>query len=240
MNRICKALCIALVYIFVLGGVLFAVLWGSKTITTVSEGAPIVRQNCVIIDAGHGGVDGGAVSCTGVYEKEINLSIALRLNDLMHLIGIHTEMIRTTDISVYTSGSSIAAKKSSDLKERVRIVNETDNAILLSIHQNHYTDSRYSGAQMFYAKTDGSRELAQMLQQEFSRALDPDNNRQIKKAAGLYLMEHVQKPAVLVECGFLSNPSEEALLRTAEYQKKICCVVASACSIYFAKGKDAT
>ena len=116
-------------YAIILLGFLMSGLFGSRIITVISENAPIQSGHCFIIDAGHGGVDGGAVSCTGVYESQINLQIALRLNDLMHLLGLNTKMIRSTDISVYTSGESRAAKKSSDLKERVRIVNETDHAI---------------------------------------------------------------------------------------------------------------
>ena len=118
-------------------GILLLAMLGNKAVTVLSENAPLKSRHCFIIDAGHGGVDGGAVSCTGVYESRINLEIALRLNDLMHLLGYDTKMIRSEDISIYTYGETIAAKKSSDLKERVRIVNETENGILLSIHQNH-------------------------------------------------------------------------------------------------------
>lgn len=220
----------------------FVAVFGSIdwAVTTIAEHEPFERNYCVIIDAGHGGVDGGAVSCTGVYESNINLEIALRLDDLMHLLGIDTLMIRTTDISIYTNGQSIAAKKSSDLKERVRIVNSLNNSVLLSIHQNHYTDNRYSGAQMFYAASDGSRELASELQNAFKKFLDPANNRQIQSATGLYLMEHIERPGILVECGFLSNPTEETKLRNCEYQKKICCVIASVCSTYFASHGNTT
>lgn len=213
-------------------GLLVCGFLGSKVIGVISENQPLKNRTCFIIDAGHGGVDGGAVSCTGAYESHINLQIALRLNDLMHLLGYETKMIRSTDISVYTSGESIAAKKSSDLKERVRIVNSTPNGILLSIHQNHFSDSYYSGAQMFYPKTDGSRILANQLQQAFIAALNPDSNRQAKPAESLYLMKHIQKTGVLIECGFLSNYEEEAKLRDPAYQKKICCVIVSACNEY--------
>lgn len=205
---------------------------GNKVITVISENQPIQNRNCFIIDAGHGGVDGGAVSCTGAYESHINLQIALRLNDLMHLLGYETKMIRSTDISVYTSGESIAAKKSSDLKERVRIVNSTQNGILLSIHQNHFSDSFYSGAQMFYPKTNGSEILAKQLQQAFIATLNPGSNRQAKPAESLYLMKHIEKTGVLIECGFLSNYEEEAKLKDPQYQKNICCVIASACNAY--------
>ena len=220
------------VYALVFLGLLFCTLAGDRAVTVMSEHAPIENRRCFIVDAGHGGVDGGAVSCTGKYESHINLEIALRLNDLLHLLGYETKMIRTTDISIYTAGESIAAKKASDLKERVKIVNETDNAILLSIHQNHYSDSYYSGAQMFYPNTDGSKELAKQLQSAFVATLNPGSNRQAKPAEGLYLMKHVEKTSVLIECGFLSNYEEEAKLRDGEYQKKVACVIAATCGQY--------
>lgn len=213
-------------------GIVITALVGNRAVTAFSENKPLENRHCFIIDAGHGGVDGGAVSCTGVYESNINLEIALRLNDLMHLLGYGTKMIRTTDISVYTSGESIAAKKSSDLKERVRIVNETENGILLSIHQNHYSDSYYSGGQIFYPKTTESDILARNLQTAFVSTINPGSNRKAKPAEGLYLMKHIEKTGVLIECGFLSNYEEEAKLRSADYQKKICSVIASVCSQY--------
>ena len=185
---------------------------------------------CVIIDAGHGGVDGGAVSCTGMYESQINLQIAQRLNDLMQLLGYETKMIRTEDISVYTSGKTIAEKKISDLKERVRVINNTENAILISIHQNYFQDNRYSGAQVFYAKN--SQKFAETIQTKFRQAINLNSNRKIKKADGIYLMEKINCDAVLIECGFLSNKAEEFNLRSPEYQKKIACVIASATSQY--------
>ena len=181
----------------------------------------------MVIDAGHGGVDGGATSCTGKLESAYNLEIALRLRDLFHLLGYPTRMIRTTDTSIYTKGDTIAAQKMSDLKERVRIVNESENNILVSIHQNNFSDSKYSGAQVFYPDTEGSRELAEALQQKLVQTLNPGSNRKAKKAEGIYLMEHIENQGILVECGFLSNPEEEAKLADAEYQNKLCCVIAA-------------
>ena len=185
---------------------------------------------CIIIDAGHGGIDGGAVSCTGVYESQINLDIALRLNDLFQLLGYQTSMIRTEDISVYTEGSSIAEKKISDLKQRVRIVKNTSNPLVVSIHQNYYSDERYSGAQVFYAKN--GKELAKLTQSLLVSTLNPDSNRKSKEAKGVYLMERIECPGILVECGFLSNPAEEYNLRSAAYQKKLCCVIVCALDQY--------
>lgn len=215
-------------YLLVVVLLLGAAHIGSDAVTTIAQSLPVERECTIIIDAGHGGVDGGATSCTGMLESNLNLQIALRLEDLMHLLGYQTKMIRKEDISVYTEGDTIAQKKISDLKERVRIVNETENAILISIHQNTFPDNRYGGAQVFYANTDHSRELANLLQNTLISTLNNGSNRQCKKADGVYLMKQIEKTGVLIECGFLSNPTEEALLRSDDYQKKLCCVIASA------------
>ena len=203
---------------------------GSSAVNVVSQNISVDREHRIVIDAGHGGIDGGATSCTGVLESRINLEIALRLEDLMHLLGYDTVMIRRTDTSVYTQGQTIAAQKVSDLKERVRIVNQTENAILISIHQNTFSDSRYGGAQVFYANNEESRELANQMQNDLIRYLNPESHRKPKKASGIYLMDHIKHTGVLVECGFLSNPEEEAKLRSDNYQKKLCCVIVSSLS----------
>lgn len=204
---------------------------GSRAVTAIAEAQPIDRSLVVVIDAGHGGEDGGATSCTGVLESQINLEIALRLNEMCHLLGYETKMIRTTDVSVYTQGTTLAAKKASDLKKRVQLVNETENALLISIHQNTFSDSRYAGAQVFFANTPGSQELAQLLQHHVAK-MDPGNHRRAKPADHVYLMQHIQRTGVLIECGFLSNPDEEAKLRSDEYQKKLCAVIVTALGGY--------
>ncbi len=206
-----------------------AVVHGTdRAVSVIAENLPVERKTVIVVDAGHGGVDGGATSCTGVLESQLNLEIALRLNDLLHLLGFETVMVRTTDISVYTEGESIAAKKVSDLKNRVKLVNDLENSILVSIHQNIFPDSRYSGAQVFYNDTN-TRHLAQALQNAF-KTLDPGSTRTCKKAQGVYLMQHIQRPGLLVECGFLSNPQEEAKLRSPEYQILLCCAIGSVLS----------
>lgn len=214
-------------YAIILSAALAFVCWGNRAVTTLAETSPMQRSCTILIDAGHGGVDGGATSCTGVLESQFNLEIALRLNDLLHLLGYKTKMVRTSDISVYTKGESIAQKKVSDLKERVRMTEEIPNALLLSIHQNTFSDSRYSGAQVFYADTEGSQMLAKDLQSAFAKTVNPGSKREIKKGSGIYLLERIQCTGVLIECGFLSNPEEEAKLRSREYQQQICCVIAA-------------
>ena len=211
---------------------LLTVHWSSRAVTVFTETAPPVRSHTIIIDPGHGGVDGGATSCTGVLESKFNLEISLRLGDLLRLMGYNVSLIRTEDISVYREGETIAQKKISDLKERVRMVNGTENALLLSIHQNQFADGKYSGAQVFYAGTGDSQTLAKQLQADFVRYLNPGSRRQEKKSSGVYLMEHIRCPGVLIECGFLSNPEEEAKLRSTAYQQKLCAVIACGVSEY--------
>lgn len=205
----------------------------SSSVTVLKESEPVQNRTVIIIDAGHGGIDGGATSCTGIPESHINLQISLRLNDLVQLLGFETKMIRKTDTSVYTEGNTIAAQKVSDLKQRVKMVNETKNAVLISVHQNTFLDSRYSGAQVFYANDDTSRELAKVMQADLISNLNPGSKRQCKSSDGIYLMQNIQRPGVLIECGFLSNPEEEANLQTAEYQKHIASVVATCISRFY-------
>lgn len=205
---------------------------GNQAINTSVENVEFSGRKIVIIDAGHGGIDGGATSITGVLESQINLEIALRLEDLFHLLGIPTKMIRRTDRSVYTQGGTISAQKVSDLKNRVQTINQTENAILLSIHQNYFSASQYAGAQAFYSPTKGSEDLAHKLQTALIGSINAGSRRKAKKASGIYLMEHVRCPGVLLECGFLSNPEEEAKLRNKQYQNKLCCVVAVVCTDY--------
>ena len=219
-----------LTYFLVLGAFTAATYWGSRAVSGVAQMIPLERDHTIIVDAGHGGEDGGATSCTGKLESAFNLEIALKLDDLMHLLGYDTVMIRTTDRSVYTQGDTIAAKKVSDLKERVRIVNETEHAVLVSIHQNTFSDGRYSGAQVFYGPEGESQKLATALQTAFCQTLNPGSSRKCKKADNVYLMQHIDCTGVLVECGFLSNAEEEAKLRDADYQRQITCVIAATLS----------
>lgn len=218
----------ALTFILILG--IATVI--DRSVTAEYVTSSVRQRRCVIIDPGHGGVDGGAISCTGELESNINLALSLRLNDLIHLLGYDTVMIRKTDISVYTEGESIAQKKVSDLKHRVRITNGVPNGILVSIHQNNFTEPQYSGAQVFYANTSGSEPLAKQLQSKIVQTINQGSNRKAKKSTGVYLMEHINCTGVLIECGFLSNPKEELLLRSSEYQKNFASVIACELSTY--------
>lgn len=182
----------------------------------------------IILDPGHGGTDGGTKSADGVLESRINLDISLRLKDLLNLMGIDCIMTRSKDVSLDTDGTTIREKKNSDLRNRVKLVNETDNCVLLSIHQNYFSQSQYSGPQVFYADTGGSGELAQLMQENLNAALAPQSNRTIKRAQGVYLMENIQKTGILIECGFLSNSTEAEKLQNEQYQKNLASAIACA------------
>ena len=205
---------------------------GNQAVTTYFETEQQRRTSIVVIDPGHGGVDGGATSYSGVLEKSMNLEISMRLNDLFHLLGIETLMIRTTDDSIHTTGKTIAQKKVSDLRERVRIINELDSAFLISIHQNYFTDSRYYGPQVFYKTGQGSKRFATRLQSTMTELLAPDSNRKSKEASKIYLLDHITCDGVLVECGFLSNPQEDQKLKDPNYQQKICAIIATEYIMY--------
>ena len=208
---------------FLLVGHVYDVVPRKQTMGSVSGQQPVL-----VIDAGHGGEDGGAVSLTGAPESRINLAVALRLDGVLGLYGVPVQMLRTEDISLHDKDAqTLRQKKNSDLHNRVARVNAQENAVLLSIHQNSYPDGRYSGAQAFYAPTDGSRELAQTMQESLRTALAPNNGRLEKQIPDtIYLMNHVSCPAVLVECGFLTNPQEERLLQDGTYQTKLACALA--------------
>lgn len=218
--------------------VLLAVLTTATVFTAIFAGLDLVQSRqvaamqeqppVIVIDAGHGGEDGGAVAQGGIKESHLNLAIAQRVDDFLVFCGFETKMIRDSDISVHDeSARSISQKKVSDLHNRVRTVNETPGALLLSIHQNKFPESRYFGAQVFYAGTNGSKELAQRLQQTLIAVADPANHRQAKAADTVFLMNKIQCTGVLVECGFLSNADEKAKLQDPTYQKKLTLAMAT-------------
>jgi len=216
----------ALVTVLLLGLMLgFVLLINHYFITSDTFDDSDMRM--IVIDAGHGGEDGGAVSITGISESVYNLQIATCLNDLFNLIGVKTYMLRTTDCDLHIEGTTIAQRKASDLKQRVNTVNQFRNAILISIHQNYFEDYRYSGLQTFY-RNDASKALAEQIQASYKSFISPTSRRLSQKKTGVYLLENASCKAVLVECGFLSNREEEARLKTLHYQQKLASVIVHA------------
>ena len=180
-------------------------------------------KKTIVIDSGHGGADGGCVGVNGCVEKDINLAIATDLQKLLELSGFNVVMTRTEDVSIHDEGvEGLRAQKVSDMENRLKIVQSHPDALFISIHQNQYTEPQYFGAQMFYTTNNPSNfRLAQTMQQCF-RELQPNNDREIKLIDnGLYLFKNTKQPALLIECGFLSNAEDAANLSDSEYQKKV-------------------
>ncbi|HEX3025738.1 MAG TPA: N-acetylmuramoyl-L-alanine amidase CwlD [Clostridia bacterium] len=193
------------------------------------------EEKTIIIDAGHGGEDGGAIGYDGVIEKDINLSISLKLKTFFRLAGYQVIMTRDSDKAIYDSGSNtIRQKKTSDLHNRLKLASSYPDALFLSIHQNIYESSRYSGAQVFYSQNNPqSKTLAEIIQKQIREQLQPTNNRMIKKAEkNLFLLYYAKSPSVMVECGFLSNPTECKNLENNSYQQKIAFSIFSAVLSY--------
>ena len=185
----------------------------------------------VIIDAGHGGEDGGATSAAGLVEKDVNLEIATVLRDLLQANGINVIMTREDDRLLYDRNVDYKGrKKKLDLAARLAVANSTPDAVFVSIHMNSFTDPRYSGLQVWYSPNDpASLSLADMIQQENKEQLQNENTRKTKAAtSAIHLLHNAQCPAVLVECGFLSNPEEAARFEGSEYRQKVAFVLFSA------------
>lgn len=179
-----------------------------------------------VIDAGHGGFDGGAVSSSGVIESSLNLSISLKTASVMRLFGVEPVLTRETD-SALGEGSGRSAK-SADLKRRVEIINSTDGAFLISIHQNMFGDSRYGGAHIFY-KGEDAKPLAETIQADIRAQLDPSNERVSKPvASSVYIFKKASCAGVLAECGFLSNARDLELLGQDGHQKKLALAITCA------------
>ena len=172
----------------------------------------------IVIDIGHGGIDPGKVGINNALEKDINLAIGLYLQEYMQASGYKVSLTRDTDISLADSNAS--NQKLSDLKNRTNKINQMAPIALISIHQNSYPEEKVSGTQVFHSASEESKLLASFIQDQCRRILNPDNRRQIKQNTDYYLFRNVTCPAVIVECGFLSNYQEANLLITEEYQKK--------------------
>lgn len=189
----------------------------------------------IIIDAGHGGEDGGASSADGTKEKDLNLSVALNLGKLLESDGYSVIYTRADDSMLYTT--SEGSKKMQDLKNRLKIAKENEEAVFISIHMNKFTQEKYSGLQVFYSNNNkASEQLAKIIQTNTHDFQQNENNREIKAAgSNIYLLHNIKNPAVLVECGFLSNPKECEKLKDETYRKEIALVIYSSLIEFFEK-----
>ncbi|EIV99724.1 N-acetylmuramoyl-L-alanine amidase CwlD [Thermoanaerobacter siderophilus] len=188
-----------------------------------------IMNKVVVIDAGHGGPDPGKPGKYGKDEDELNLEIAQKLRELIEESGGIVVMTREDDT---LSDSSL----SKDLKNRVVKANEVIADVLISIHLNSFSQSKYKGAQVFYQNnSEKGKLLAELIQQELRNTLDPDNDRMAKSSNSYYLLRNAKMPAVIVECGFMSNPEEEKLLNDENYQYKIAWAIYKGLIHYFQK-----
>lgn len=184
----------------------------------------LVAQPVIIIDPGHGGIDGGTQSSSGIIEKDINIAISKKIGNLLSLMGYEIIYTRDSDDIDYPQDCvTTKQKKVWDIHRRMKIIDENPNGIFLSIHQNYFTQSKYYGTQVFYSHINPESEIiAEYIQKSVVANLQNDNTRQIKKSGTeIYLLYHSKNPAVMVECGFLSNSAEALLLNDDEYQSKM-------------------
>lgn len=196
------------------------VLLSREAALYVAGNAANLKHYTVVIDSGHGGIDPGKIAADGTLEKDINLAIALKLRDYLEAADVEVIMTRTTDDGLCDSDAS--NKKAQDMKNRIARMTESNADLVISIHQNSYSDSAIHGAQVFYYTTsEESKALAETLQDILVSDLDPDNHRKAKANSSYYLLKKTPLPIVIVECGFLSNPTEAALLKSEGYQDEL-------------------
>jgi N-acetylmuramoyl-L-alanine amidase len=188
----------------------------------------------ILIDAGHGGVDGGAVSRRGTVEKHINLSISLKVRDRLQKLGYEVMMTREDDRGLYTQSKDIRRMKREDLDNRCKLKRDSNCDLFISIHQNFFEQSQYYGSQVWYSKNDESKEFAHILQENLKKDLGK-NTREEKEAKGAYkiLRCYTNIPSVIVECGFITNLTEERKLVTEAYQDMIAESIAKSIKEYF-------
>lgn len=234
---------------FIIFGLLLAVVsalfvfvtlcvYGSDEDQTKSASAEAQEKFSVIIDAGHGGEDGGAVSASGAVEKEINLEISKMLADMLRSCGVDVIMTRTEDILLYDRSVNYKGhKKSLDLRARLEVAKKNPNALFVSIHMNAFPSVKYSGLQVYHSPNGSrSRLLAETIQSTVKEMLQPENERKVKKAGkSIYLLDRAPGTAVLVECGFLSNAAECARFETTEYRREMAFALFSSICLYSEK-----
>lgn len=219
---------LACVFLLIICGILFFV----STFSAYNSLSAIAEANenslTVVLDAGHGGEDGGAVAADGTAEKDINLSIAMKLKSVFEQNGFNVITTRESDTSIGDNNlETLKQRKTSDMKKRLEIFNDENVGAVISIHQNKFEQSKYSGTQIFYSSNNPlSATLAENIQKSVVANLQPDNTRECKAAdKNIYLLYNAQKPAVIVECGFISNSNELEKLKSDEYQSELALVI---------------
>ncbi|MCD8027055.1 MAG: N-acetylmuramoyl-L-alanine amidase [Clostridiales bacterium] len=228
-----------IVCILMIAAFIFLMITALYKINVGVSSEAIKSMPTVVIDAGHGGEDGGAVNDEGVLEKDLNLIISNETADLFRFLGFEVIQTRTDDTSLTSEGDTVHSRKVSDMKNRLEIFNSNDNNVVISIHQNKFTESQYYGTQIFYsANNKNSSALAESIRHSVRSLLQPDNTRECKQAdSGIYLLNNAQIPAVIVECGFISNPEECAKLLDKEYQKQMAFSVTMGFLNYFSSSE---
>ena len=210
--------------------VLFAILFGvaerthpKNELDTINPAPPSLTKT-VILDAGHGGEDGGASSADGILEKDLNLALALTMRDILVASGVNVILTRETDTLLYDRNVDFQGrKKILDMQARIQITNAASNPVFVSLHMNTYPNPSCQGVQVWYsANNEASETLAKTIHSTTQELLQHENDRPVKRSgSSIYLLHHLECPAVLVECGFLSSPEEAALLNDAEYRQQL-------------------
>ena len=239
-KRITLILCMVLVSLYA-----FSFKIANNTENIISEDkiaetvATPVSNKVVIVDAGHGTPDEGAESSNGTTEAQLNLKIALKLQTLLEQSGCTVLLTRSDENSIYDSGAdTIREKKVSDIHNRVKLGNESSADVFVSIHMNKIEEQQYDGWQTFYKTgNEDSKLLATCVQKNLNEAIQKENNRTPSSLNSVYIMKYVEIPITIVECGFLSNPEEERLLQTDEYQDKLAWGIYNGISDYFYERK---
>lgn len=214
-------------FLIILSAMLYLTFMANSSATEASS-KPFT-QKTIIVDAGHGGDDGGAIGIDGTVEKDINLDIALKLEKLLKFYGFNVIMTRTEDVMTCDDGlDSLRKRKVSDIHNRFDLMQKNPDAVFISVHQNKFEDSSQHGTQVFYSGNNGkSKELAEAIQTSITSTLQPKNDRVVKKSgSGIYLLYHAKIPAVLVECGFISNSDEVKKLKDESYRIKLAILIA--------------
>lgn len=224
--------------LILLGGMLlFSIFFreipsGQETGNFKKEKLPVV-----VIDAGHGGIDSGKVGLSGIYEKDINLWIAKYVRDYLEKKKIRVVMTRETDQGLYKEDD--AEKKRADMRARIALMNQPEVGLIISIHQNSFTSPESKGAQVFYHVSSKEGEsFANRMQEILRSEVDPENHREAKANDSYFILRRSEKPAVIIECGFLSNPEEEKMLASEDYQKKVAKAVSKGILEYFLEERE--